>query len=859
MASHSDAMELNQRYTRLGNATPSDGEFNPSIISYDPIEPAPIRRRPLPAGARTTLEEPLLLEQSPDPRTSIDVSFENSQHRFSDSTLKDDYITSVHPYHSPGLDSVGKQITYDPNLKPKPITRTNLSRYVNGWLIHIPALASTAVIIWISWEDWYWFPMEGPWPNLGFTADVMNNILQLPAKIHELLIVASFSSIAIAMLRRRLIGGGVSLGFLTGGYRVGDILYLASKPFRHSQDFKNPISWEFIIALFLVFATLMSTVVGPASAVLLVPTPGWFPLAHSLAFSNLSDCSLPVFYDSIPERVWPHTFNATPDISECKTIDGMYEAWCPAGGYSEIWNWAESYGATDLKNNLTFQFPTTDVRRHLVHVEADGKYKTVLSTTPSNFFMMGLGLIQKYIDGHNVGLVHSSSRYELTPRLVNYTHPNDRELDNSIYQPMVQSKCRVYEKQYFTEPGQSMTYPTEAMNCFGDRDCEKVRDAPPTFNEKFLFTKTEEDETISTEYTIEGGKVSSVVLIAGQVPNTDDHTKDVAYTCSLLATWIPSNFSLDPAVSDVLYSSLSNAKTLRSVYNQTSIEEARVIRFNRTWLPYLNPSYEMTTEGGISFNTSAVLRIIDLISGLGSRASSSRKWPIYDRKAEDAELFLSKVFGVYLTEALARTGMARSMMMIQEGDDEKMQGIDLNTQYTNSDGMFNVELLHSNQTQWNFGRGVDVRNYSLTDLYDTILPGFLNFDFDVRRYGYGTGHQRKTVTFARVMMYIYLATVVLYALTVGFAHAVELTGRGRRLRVLSVVPWADLQDLIVLALKTPPPRDADLADAGAGVSSPSVWKKTVKARADEQHNVQLVLNDEPGIERLDVTGKEKYF
>lgn len=100
---------------------------------------------------------------------------------------------------------------------------------------------------------------------------------------------------------------------------------------------------------------------------------------------------------------------------------------------------------------------------------------------------------------------------------------------------------------------------------------------------------------------------------------------------------------------------------------------------------------------------------------------------------------------------------------------------------------------------------------------------------------------------------------MLYALTVGFAHAVKLTGRGRRLRVLSVVPWADLQDLIVLALKTPPPRDADLADAGAGFSSPSVWKKTVKARADEQHDVQLALNDEPGMERLGVTGKEKYF
>ncbi|KAK1838547.1 hypothetical protein CCHR01_18829 [Colletotrichum chrysophilum] len=859
MASHSGAIELNQRYTRLEDATPSDGEFSPSIISYDPIEPAPVRRRPLPASSRTTLEEPLLLEQSPDPRTSINFDFENSQHRFSDSILKDDYITSAHPYRSPRLDSVGKQIEHNPNLNPKPITRTNLSRYLNGWLVHIPALASTAVIIWISWEDWYWFPMEGPWPELGFTADVMNNILQLPAKIHELLIVASLSSIAIAMLRRLLVGGGVRLGFLTGGYRVGDILYLTSKPFRHSRDLKNPVSWEAIIALFLIFATLMSTVVGPASAVLLVPTPGWFPMAHSLAFRNLSDRSLPVFYDSTPGAVWPHTFNETPNIAECKTIDGIYEAWCPAGGYSEIWNWAESYGATDLKNNLTFQFPTTDVRRHLVHTESGGEHNTVLSTTPSNFFMIGLGLVQKYIDGYNVGLIHTSSRYELTPRLVDYNASNVRALDKPIYQPMVQSKCRVYKKQDFPRPDPRLTYPTEAMECFGDEDCKKIRDSPPVFDADFLFNVNNRSQTISTEYTTKDKTVSPVVLIAGQVPFEKDHTKDIAYTCSLLATWVPSNFSLDPAVSDVLYSSLSNEEQLRSVHNHTLAEEVRIIRFNHAWFPYLNPIYEMTNAGGITFKTSAVLRIIDLFSGLGSSASSSKAWPIYDREPADAELYLSKVFGVYLTEALARTGMTRSMMMILDGDNQTMQAIDLNTQYTNSDGRFEVELFNSNQTRWNFGKGPELRDYTLNDLYHKVLPGLLNFDFDVKRYGYGTGHQRKTVTFARVMMYIYLATVVLYAFTVGFAHAVELTGRGRRLRVLSVVPWADLQDLVVLALKTPPPRDDGLADAGAGVSSPTVWKKTVKARADEQHNVRLVLNDEPGMERLDVTGKEKYF
>ncbi|KAK6066332.1 hypothetical protein SCUP234_12112 [Seiridium cupressi] len=39
--------------------------------------------------------------------------------------------------------------------------------------------------------------------------------------------------------------------------------------------------------------------------------------------------------------------------------------------------------------------------------------------------------------------------------------------------------------------------------------------------------------------------------------------------------------------------------------------------------------------------------------------------------------------------------------------------------------------------------------------------------------------------------------------------------------------------------KTPAPRDEDLADAGAGVTTSKVWGKVVRARADEDDNVQL--------------------
>ncbi|KAF9878665.1 hypothetical protein CkaCkLH20_03565 [Colletotrichum karsti] len=854
MVSH-DSVELSPRDGAFQDAVASGEYFNPNNIAYDPIEPAPVRRRPLPPGARTTLEQPLLLDDSVVHRqASIDVGAGDlDDRRRSNSKPKDDYIMSVEPYCSSGLESDAKENPFDSQGVPKPITHRSLRRYLQGWLVHIPALASTAVIIWISLEKWYWFPESGPFPEQGISADVINNLLQFAAKIHELLIVASLSSIAISMVRRRLVGDGVRLGFLTGGYRVGDLNYLASSPFRH-QGMKQLVSWEFILVAYLFFATLMSTIVGPASAVLLVPTPGWFPMDHDKAFSKIN---MPIFYDSTAGQVWPTVFNDTlewQDISECLYTEGTYQSWCPSGGFSEIWNWAQSFGATNLQNNLTFQFPSTDLRRHLVHTEAENTQKTVLSTTPSNFFMISFGLVQKYIDRTDVGLVHGSPRYHLKARLVNRTDSENREKDQPIYQPFVQSSCKVYRETVVLSTKEKMVYPTDALSCFDDGECQTLKGNPPPFDRTWWNDKTRDKDYISTRFFPYGNQSSSVVLIAGQVPDNTDRAKDLIYTCSLFASWVPSEFSLDPKASDVLYSSLNGETEMRSVF-KAHPDNARVIRFDDSWFKYLDPEFNTSTRRN---PTTAVLQLVDLFSGLASNATKDSVVPLTKREDDEAESFLSKLFGVYLTEGIARTGTPASTMIKLEGDATSMKGVDLNALYGATGGNFSVQTMNETHTEWNFDKTPLPRPITMDDINNELLPSLLNFDFDVERYGYGTGRPRKTLTFAQVMMYIYLGTVVLYALTVGLAHAIELTGRGRKLRLLSVVPWSDLQDLIILALKTPAPRDADLADAGAGVTSPDVWKKTVRARARDQH-VQLVLNDETSTERLDITGKEKYY
>ncbi|GKT46358.1 uncharacterized protein ColSpa_06539 [Colletotrichum spaethianum] len=740
---------------------------------------------------------------------------------------------------------------------PKPITRTNAKRYLNGWLVHIPALVSTAVILWISMEKWFWFPEDGPWD--GISADVIGNVLQFAAKIHELLVVASLSAIAISMFRRRLVGRGVRLGFLTGGYRVGDINYLLSSPFRH-QGLDGTVPWEIFLVTYLVFATVMSTVVGPASAVLLVPTLGWFPLKHDQAFSNLE---MPVLYDASFDAVRPEIFADTEPwnvTGSCKRIDGFYYAGCPSGGYSEIWNWVQTFGSTNLNNNLTFNYPSTDLRRHLVFTQpethtSEANDKPTLLTTPSHFFMTVMGLFQKYIDGNPVGDVSSGARYELKAKI---DGSNDNtSADRSIYQPFVQSKCRVYNKNKILNTSEDMLHPTEYLNCFGDTECERLKHSPPIVNN--AWWRGEEKTNIQIAHTyFTAEDPSSVVFTSGQVPHPYGlREKDLIYTCSLTASWVASNFSIDPKVSDVLMSSLNKKERMNEVFESPILNDGYIIRFNKDWFQYLVPEFNITFEDdGTRTNnfTSALLKLVELFSIYPDRSFTPES-SINDRNTTQAELFLSKVFGVYLTDGISRTGSQSTTYLKISETADRLDLIELEAQYSRSNGSLSISDVNTTHSLVEYDGEEILYNMSLPQVYSEMFHGMVQFDFDVQRYGYGTGRSRKTVTFARAMMYIYLAN----ASTVGFAHAVELTGRGRRFRVLSVVPWSDLQDLIVLALKTTPPSDANLADAGAGVTSPELWKKSVRARADEYHNVQLVLNEETLTERLDVTGKEKYY
>ncbi|KAK1658011.1 hypothetical protein BDP55DRAFT_720985 [Colletotrichum godetiae] len=681
--------------------------------------------------------------------------------------------------------------------KPKAITRTSFWKHSKVELaVHIAALALTAFGLWLGWEERYWFALEGPSPDRGINTDVVINLLQLPAKLHEILIVASLSFIFLAMCRRRLIGGGVRLGFLTGAYRVGDLEYILapSSPLWH-MGIKHLSFVEVVLACYLVFSTLMSTVVGPVSVFMLIPTLERFPLDHASAFSEIT----------------------TP-----------------------------------------ISLPSADLRRDLVHTTA-GFRKTSLSTTPSHFLLSILGLFQQLVEDNDVGVLSHSSRYNLKARLVDYNDTEDDSKDKPIFQPFVQSKCQVYNIASVSATNEKLAYPTDALNCFGHPECQTYKLNPPGLEDLWWTRSIQHNSTFTSGYSIDGDQ-SSIIKIVGKLSNPKSTAGDLVFTCGLLASLIPSSFSMTSSQEGNTFHSAFNSKDrMNETFHQNSLDTGHVITVNETWLRYVNPNITASISDDWNNNSTAFYKLIRLFSGSSEDSDEAPAMPLTELGPNGAEYLLSTVFGVYLTETLARTGAGAMTTVDLEADGNQMSGIDLTRQYNPQHGLFNVHPLNETHTKWDYGTKQSVRDITLDFVYNEMLPSRLSLDFDVERFGFGTGHPRKTLTFARAIMYIYIGVVCLYALTVESAHFLQLLGREQRFWVQGIEPSSRLHELFILALRLSPPNAEELADIGAGVSSPKLWQKRLRARGDRFRHVCLVLDDETQTERLDVNGKVKYY
>jgi hypothetical protein len=149
-----------------------------------------------------------------------------------------------------------------------------------------------------------------------FMGAYLNNIslLQFAAKLHELTMQASLAAIIFTYIRYELaLGIGLPFGALFSGLQITQVSYLWSREFWGSiSSTKIPIRRRLSLLVVILITTLLAAIVGPASAVAMIPRLENWPAGRTHIWLNASS-----------EDIWPSFINASGIPASCSRVDSL--------------------------------------------------------------------------------------------------------------------------------------------------------------------------------------------------------------------------------------------------------------------------------------------------------------------------------------------------------------------------------------------------------------------------------------------------------------------------------------------------------------------------------------------------------
>ncbi|EMD60743.1 hypothetical protein COCSADRAFT_346138 [Bipolaris sorokiniana ND90Pr] len=224
-------------------------------------------------------------------------------------------------------DYIGRSAFSWRSTKEHPKVATYKSRRMAALnsLLHFVPLSGALVLVVLFWTQ-YW---------IGGNSDNATS-LQFAAKLHEMLMQASLVDILLYVIRFQATSGYIPLGALSGAAKAPQLSYLWSLDFFSailSPAFSARRKAAFILSTSGLL--LMTAVVGPSSAVLMIPRPDMPHINRTvIRYSNVTESSL------FPVHIDNHTaggvMNITrlDEITRFSYVDINTADKIPADGYS---------------------------------------------------------------------------------------------------------------------------------------------------------------------------------------------------------------------------------------------------------------------------------------------------------------------------------------------------------------------------------------------------------------------------------------------------------------------------------------------------------------------------------------------
>ncbi|CAI6099771.1 hypothetical protein V2G26_004512 [Clonostachys chloroleuca] len=733
-----------------------------------------------------------------------------------------------------------------------PYTPTTVvqGRRTRWWavVLHFVPIACTVILAYINFAQLYWFPLTGidgrdRGSYIGSYNTPVNgvlNSLQLAAKLFEISVVASLGTLILDIFKWHFAHQGLPFSLLTGAYRVFDVMYVLRPRFWSAAP---RAVW---LSALLFLCVLLCALVGPASAILVIPKLGWYALPG--AFSNMY---MPVFVGK-QEAVYPTSLNASlfddAALGFCRGQLGSYTSNCPAAGLSTIYDWEFGWTSRDLPNNVTFGDSSGTVSRRL-DMWSNGLNGT-LFTSPTALSVGTLGVLNNYIAAENVGSISQTKDYKIQVTA-----------KSQSFQPLIQAKCNIYNRNDYAQVADIplMSFPN-TFNCFTSDSTDRCQRIRAELGQLVLPSVVWDRDDIDTLFNVVGGKTVqnadlSFLVFTARLPYVHEGkpSKRIA-TCSYVAHWLPATLMVDPSNNIRTESNVTDL----SIFSGTDLRNASspraavgsYINIEKTWLPFLDLKAAPSSNGKnyTAFDNMAYL--LNPMVGMGltpdhqifAPGSSSKSTKDGDRLVQ---LAIEKLTGTIVTDAIARTGASISAAVARPGKNPSAKSIIVtnlkNIQGQAKDGTeFFANGTSTGSMQWPAGVT------TLDGLVDSWKDEYQTMYLEAERFGYGYGKSGAAMIFAMVVLFLYAITVLSYVVGLIITQMDMVSG------------LYDMEDMVALAWKSASP--AAVMTLGYKSLSPSLANDLVAMRSTMNREVTMALENEDHEGNVFMLGKdEEYF
>ncbi|KAJ9639756.1 uncharacterized protein PV06_10843 [Exophiala oligosperma] len=709
--------------------------------------------------------------------------------------------------------------------KPKQAIRKGFWANSSTLLPHLATSIVTAAVVGLNFRNVYWMDLLAPNVQIlpGITQDGALNALQLAAKLHELLLVASLGTIVLHVAHAHLTGNhGLPLGLLTNAFSIGSGDFLRRKAFWTSAWTSNAHYWRFWLLSLL--ATILATLSGPSSAIAIIPSLDWFPVHRP--FKNQV---LPYYVFNESTALWPETVTASSVNSADSGVDCLeaaltttVEEICPAGDFRDLYSWA---------GNLLFVNSSTGSNASIP--DARGDTRRVLSTRscPSGFDgrASGMSLNTFITSALTQWWQFAQDNYDglglevARPRLT---------LKNQIYAPRVEVICNGF--QYFNttelEDRKPVKFPSLTPNStFSNNEFQLPYNG--TYNATDVqWVKMPE----GSESPTLGAAVRIPWIYLTNASTTETRQATEIQACSIYAQWIPVYVWYEPRTTDqVSYFTqgqlpstcldIPRAPSVDSPIRNMTIDQQyadainQPIPFTQGNVPAIQAMLnQLVFEQGVvapTNQTGYAFKSPLVVNANGSNYIQTTD----DEVRKSRATVISTMLAGVITDGLAR--------IAGNGIYPYSAAMFLTNKTDSSGGLVGRFVVSSAK-----GGQDESLNATSADLND-----WLRIDPEFSRYGYGYRYQGSgTAQFGIVILLIHVALAAMHTAFILYKVLVAREGL--------VGSWTTVAELLTLALNSSP--SSRLQNTCAGVSAAKTWREEISVREISNGHLGLVVGPE---------------